>query len=294
MSVRIRRLKGDMELIGRSFPPDGRIRIQETRGDPPDRYTIEYHLAGLEQAADGKIRRRETHLVAVTLTLAYPRQAPHCRMLTPVFHPNIAPHAVCVGDHWAAGESLAHLLVRIAEMITWQSYNTKSPLNGDAARWADRNAHRLPVDPVDLTGYYEVREGARTMAALPCAQCGSRDGVDPCVSGHPACNLCRLPCAECETAICPRCPSVPCFTCAGATCPGCGAACGNCRRVACPAHRGTCRSCGRAFCADCGDACAACAAFLCLEHAGAAPCPHGGAAVSDGDAPGARGSPAPA
>ena len=134
MSVRLRRLQGDLEAIGRAFPPDGRIRIRETRGTPPDRYVVEYLVTGLERVADGRLTKRQSHMVLVTLTLAYPRQSPQCRMLTPVFHPNIAPHAICVGDHWAAGESLAHLLVRIGEMISWQSYNTKSPLNGPQTR----------------------------------------------------------------------------------------------------------------------------------------------------------------
>ena len=31
MSVRLRRLKGDLEIVGRTFPPDGRIRIQDTK-----------------------------------------------------------------------------------------------------------------------------------------------------------------------------------------------------------------------------------------------------------------------
>ena len=80
---------------------------------------------------------KDRHIVEVYLTLGYPRQAPQCRMLTPVFHPNIAPHAVCIGDHWSAGQTLAEVVARIAEMIAFQSYNVKSPLNGAAARWAE-------------------------------------------------------------------------------------------------------------------------------------------------------------
>jgi hypothetical protein len=75
---------------------------------------------------------------------------PQCRMLSPIFHPNIAPHAICVGDHWSAGEPLWSIVARIGEMIAYQSYNTKSPLNGEAARWVDENGHRLPLDPVSL------------------------------------------------------------------------------------------------------------------------------------------------
>ena len=71
-------------------------------------------------------------------------------MLTPVFHPNIDDSTICVGDHWAAGERLTDLVVRIGEMLAFQAYNIKSPLNGEAAMWADLHPEHLPVDPKPL------------------------------------------------------------------------------------------------------------------------------------------------
>jgi predicted Zn finger-like uncharacterized protein len=35
-------------------------------------------------------------------------------------------------------------------MIAYQSYNTKSPLNGEAARWVDDNLEQLPLDTVNM------------------------------------------------------------------------------------------------------------------------------------------------
>jgi predicted Zn finger-like uncharacterized protein len=84
-------------------------------------------------------------------------------MLSPVFHPNIAPHAICVGDHWGAGESLQSIVARIGEMLAFQSYNVKSPLNGEAARWVEENKHRLPLDGVSLL--VEEREAPSNGAA---------------------------------------------------------------------------------------------------------------------------------
>jgi hypothetical protein len=37
--------------------------------------------------------------------------------------------------------------MRIGRMIAYQEYNTKSPLNGLAAKWAAQNSHLLPIDP---------------------------------------------------------------------------------------------------------------------------------------------------
>ena len=72
-------------------------------------------------------------------------------MTTPVFHPNIDPQRICIGDHWSAGQSLAELVVRIGQMICYQSYNTKSPLNAAAAAWIEGHLDRLPLQKADLT-----------------------------------------------------------------------------------------------------------------------------------------------
>jgi predicted Zn finger-like uncharacterized protein len=126
-----------------------RVRILQALGDPPERYQFEYRIRSLRMV-NGELQDVDSHLVEVTLPLNYPRTPPQCRMLSPVFHPNIAPHAICVGDHWSAGESLESIITRIGEMLAYQSYNVKSPLNGDAARWVEENKHRVPLDPVSL------------------------------------------------------------------------------------------------------------------------------------------------
>jgi len=43
------------------------------------------------------------------------------------------------------------MVARIAEMICFQTYNVKSPLNAKAAAWAEQNAARLPLQSGDLT-----------------------------------------------------------------------------------------------------------------------------------------------
>ncbi|HLF91928.1 MAG TPA: ubiquitin-conjugating enzyme E2 [Planctomycetota bacterium] len=169
MSVRLKRLTADFESIGRAFTDHPHIRILEVEGDPPERYKVEFHLKGLV-IQDSRVVPKSTHLAEIYLPLGYPRQAPQCRMLSPIYHPNIAPHAICIGDHWSAGESLASLISRIGEIITFQSYNIKSPLNGEAARWAEQNMAKLPLQKVDLTGRTGDRRpgpGPSEPSALP-------------------------------------------------------------------------------------------------------------------------------
>lgn len=150
MSVRLKRLRADEQMVRAAFGGEGPIRLVEAAGEPPERYRFELRVSGLV-VQNEQVVAKDSHLVEIHLTLGYPRQAPQCRMLTPVFHPNIAPHAVCIGDHWSAGQSLTAVVARIAEMIAFQSYNVKSPLNGAAARWAEENAARLPTDSTDFS-----------------------------------------------------------------------------------------------------------------------------------------------
>src|SRR5215469_281231 len=144
---RIRRLKLDHEQLQQRFGNWPLIRIVGTAGMPPELYRFQYFLRGLYVGADGSILERNDHLLEVNLSLGYPRRAPQCRMLTPVFHPNFDDSSVCIGDFWAASESLDDLIIRIGRMIAYQEYNTKSPLNGLAAKWAAQNSSLLPVDP---------------------------------------------------------------------------------------------------------------------------------------------------
>jgi ubiquitin-protein ligase len=147
LSPRIRRLKLDHDSLFKRFSGWPVIRIVGTAGMPPELYRFQYSIRGLYVAPDGAILERNDHLLEVNLSLGYPRRAPQCRMLTPVFHPNFDDSSVCIGDFWAASESLDDLIVRIGRMISYQEYNTKSPLNGLAAKWAAQNSHLLPVDP---------------------------------------------------------------------------------------------------------------------------------------------------
>jgi ubiquitin-protein ligase len=147
LSPRIRRLKLDHDSLFKRFSGWPLVRIVGTAGMPPELYRFQYLVRGLYVAPDGAILERDDHLLEVNLSLGYPRRAPQCRMLTPVFHPNFDDSSVCIGDFWAASESLDDLIIRIGRMISYQEYNTKSPLNGLAAKWAAQNASLLPVDP---------------------------------------------------------------------------------------------------------------------------------------------------
>jgi predicted Zn finger-like uncharacterized protein len=166
-TVRLRRLQADSDRLHEYVRRHPRVRLIQKDGDPPERYQLEYRIKSLRMVG-GELQPVLSHLVEVALPLNYPRTPPQCRMLSPVFHPNIAPHAICVGDHWGAGESLESIVIRIGEMLAYQSYNVKSPLNGEAARWVEQNKDQLPLDPVSLLPEDEQSaSGTKPAAANP-------------------------------------------------------------------------------------------------------------------------------
>ena len=146
-SPRTRRLMLDEEMLQGLLQGWPLIQITGKAGIPPEIYRFTYNLRGLYVSGSGDILERDSHVLEVNLTLGYPRRAPQCRMLTPIFHPNFDDSMVCIGDFWAASEGLDQLIIRIGRMISYQEYNTKSPLNGLAAKWAAQNSHLLPIDP---------------------------------------------------------------------------------------------------------------------------------------------------
>jgi ubiquitin-protein ligase/DNA-directed RNA polymerase subunit RPC12/RpoP len=145
--LRVRRLMADAESLRAALANHPHIKIDSVQGDPPELYRIAYNVQSLERSAKGKPTPRHTHIAEVQLGADYPRLPPVCRMVTPVFHPNIDSAHICIGDHWTAGERLVDLVIRIAEMLAYQAYNIRSPLDGEAAMWADLNMSQLPTDP---------------------------------------------------------------------------------------------------------------------------------------------------
>ena len=280
MNVRLRRLRADHGQIEKRFKSSPYIVIRKATGNPPERYEIEYRVRSLLVKDDGEIVESNVHVAEIVLTRGYPRRPPQCKMLTPIFHPNIDPGAICIGDHWAASEALSDLILRIGEIITYQSYNTKSPLNGEAARWADENGHLLPVDPVDLLPP-EVEPDAPPAISPPyrasvqadttggCQNCGApaaQATLEFCVNGHLVCPDCALRCEKCGTSTCVLCERAHCQICSATGCSACLKACPSCGNLACPDHFVQCSVCDDWACPKCAQDCSGCERTFCSTH----------------------------
>jgi len=184
-SPRTRRLLLDHQTLTARLAHWPLIQITGTAGLPPEVYRFTYNIRGLYVSPNGEILERAVHVLEVNLSLGYPRRAPQCRMLTPVFHPNFDDAMVCIGDFWAASEGLDDLIIRIGRMIAYQEYNTKSPLNGLAAKWATQNASLLPIDARNVSPPAAPPEPAITVPAAgaseaqPASQDAGPSGNEP-------------------------------------------------------------------------------------------------------------------
>jgi ubiquitin-protein ligase len=150
MNARLRRLLADNERIRAEFNGHPHIDVAAVKGNPPERYRVTYRVPGLAWDADrNRPIGRDMHVVDIYLHSSYPREKPQCTPRTDVFHPNFGNY-VCIGDHWAAGETLTDVIVQIGEMIQYRQYNTKSAINARAARWAEQHGNLLPIGNTDL------------------------------------------------------------------------------------------------------------------------------------------------
>ena len=273
MSVRLKRLTADYEKVRTLFQGDERITLTEHHGRPPERYVLQYTVRSLqEDLSTNKLEWANSFMVEINLPGSYPRTAPQCRMLTPAYHPNIAPHSICIGDHWAAGESLSNLITRIGEMLAYQSYNIKSPLNGHAAQWADQNKNQIPTDNFDFSSILTKSEPivanqvTAEQACMNCGAAGHTNTLQVCMNDHIACDACLLPCHHCQKNMCLACELKKCDVCGKATCTDCRVMCAMCGVVACMKDATRCTICKEIHCRNCLVQCIECNSFVCINH----------------------------
>jgi ubiquitin-protein ligase len=148
-SPRLRRLAADYESVRGEYSGHPYVRASPVGPNrPPEAYRVKYRVRGLRLDGDQPVPV-DHHEVEIRLPLGYPREKPLCTPLTPVFHPNIKDY-YCIQDYWAAGQSLVDTIAKIADMIQYRIYNTASPLDALAARWAMQHPDLFPIGNVAI------------------------------------------------------------------------------------------------------------------------------------------------
>jgi ubiquitin-protein ligase len=171
MNPRMRRLIADSEGLRSEFAGHPYIATAALSFDPSESYRLTYRLRGVSLDATGQPQLIDFHQATIQLGSGYPRQKPLAIMETAIFHPNFGPRMheeICIGDYWSPMQTLADIVVTIGEMIQYQRYNIRSPLNAVAARWAAEHPEMFPVGHVSLF----QAEPAVAISAAPVERAG--------------------------------------------------------------------------------------------------------------------------
>lgn len=153
MNPRARRLLAEAQGLSTEFSGHPNVTITPLGVEPADTYRVTFRLRGVVLGQNGQPTWSDDHSVVIRLGAGFPRTKPVATMETPIFHPNIGARVgeeVCIGDYWSPAETLADIVVTIGELIQYQRFNIRSPLNAVAARWAAENERIFPVGNVGL------------------------------------------------------------------------------------------------------------------------------------------------
>ena len=146
---RLQRLLSEHDLLKKFIATHLFIHIKEAFGFPPEKYHLVYRVDGLLQAGKS-VESKSEHIVEILLPGDYPAAPPVCSMLSRIFHPNISGDRIDIKEQWTPETTLVDLVVKIGQMIVYQRYSIKAPLNKEAAQWAVQNNKLLPLSTVDF------------------------------------------------------------------------------------------------------------------------------------------------
>lgn len=118
---------------------------------PAQHFIAQFNCHGFVEV-HGQIRKAEHFEVGIFFPDHYLREANAFEVLTwlnppSVFHPNIRPPFICVGEQFLRpGTPLVEILYQLHSIIRFAKWAAHSPLNEAAAQWARNNQHLLPAD----------------------------------------------------------------------------------------------------------------------------------------------------
>lgn len=149
MNPRHRRLIADYNELRKRYDGDHHIDVRPFEPAPYERYRVTYHVPSLRLDVSNQPFVTPYTVVDITLPIGYPREKPYAVTTEQVFHPNFGDH-VCLADYWSPAQTLADIVAEIAELLQWQRYNVRSPLNAVAADWVRTHPREVPVGLIRL------------------------------------------------------------------------------------------------------------------------------------------------
>jgi ribosomal protein L40E len=175
---RLQRLLSEHDLLKKFIATHLFIHIKEAFGFPPEKYHLVFRVDGLLQAGKS-IESKSEHIVEILLPDDYPDSPPVCSMLSRIFHPNISGDRIDIKEEWKPETTLVDCVVKIGQMIVFQRYSIKAPLNKEAAQWTVQNNKLLPLSTIDFNrGADTAPSGPPAGAAAPVGAGRAADSKD--------------------------------------------------------------------------------------------------------------------
>ena len=153
-SVRDKRLDSDYRALRTIFAAEDKVEIRAIGTAPFEKYMIVYKVPSLRLNSAGQPMRVDATGVEISLPQDYPKMPPTARTVAGdvVFHPNFNATKICLADRWSASIQLADIVREIGELLTWQKFNIRSPLNAVAAEWSQAHQDEIPLARIPLGG----------------------------------------------------------------------------------------------------------------------------------------------
>jgi ubiquitin-protein ligase len=147
MNPRQKRLDNEYRELRSSFDADPLVEIIAIGPVPAEKYRIVYKVPSLRLNGKGQPIKVDATVVEIELPQGYPKIPPVARTIAGdvVFHPNFNATKICLADHWAPSTQLVDLIKEIGEMLQWQKFNIRSPLNAQAAQWSQEHKSEIPL-----------------------------------------------------------------------------------------------------------------------------------------------------
>ena len=143
-NVRLRRLQADYDKLRAFLAQQPRIRLIQAQGIPPgSNWNFRSRASARLTSSCRRSRITSWRSRCRCPIRGCPRNAACSRRCSIPTSPRTRFASATTAG---AGEPLWSMIAQIGEMMAYQSYNTKSPLNGEAARWVEANQDRLPLD----------------------------------------------------------------------------------------------------------------------------------------------------
>ncbi len=127
-------------------------------GEPSGRWRIQIQGRGLASGGPSgpQYEIGDLHEIELAFPTDYPNEPPQVRMLTPVFHPNIAPDGVIamsdMGIAWEPALTVDIVIERIWDRIRGARVDLENAINPAAARWyASQGVVDFPLDQRSLS-----------------------------------------------------------------------------------------------------------------------------------------------